>query len=68
MMIWFFDALFEIKGKQIKQNLIITFADTHICSHTTEVASAFNLAKKKTIFLTTVWMKHNFSWDSNFTW
>ena len=50
MMIWFFDALFEIKGKQIKQSLIITFADTHICSHTTEVASAFNLAKKKTIF------------------
>lgn len=45
MMIWFFDALFEIKGKQIKQNLIITFADTHICSHTTEVASAFNLVK-----------------------
>ena len=67
MLIWFFDALFEIKGKQIKQNLIITFADTHICSHTTEVASAFNLAKKKTIFLTTVWMKHNLFWDSNFT-
>ena len=50
MMIWFFDALFEIKGKQIKQNLIITFADTHICSHTTEVASAFNLAKKNYFF------------------
>lgn len=42
--------LFEIKGKQIKQNLIITSADTHICSHTTEVASAFNLAKKKNYF------------------